>query len=137
ARDWDFTIGPTRHAYFNVRVAESMTVTCGGVVVDDTGRFGGEAITGTKARWVDYSGPVGGGATAGIAVCPDPRDHEETWWFVSDWGVITVGPFRNSARKVEKGTSIRLRYRVLVHDGNAKDADVAGRLGSYLADPPD
>ena len=55
---WDFTLGPTRHAYFNLRVADSMIVQFGGVVQDDAGRTGGEAITGTKSRWVDFSGPV-------------------------------------------------------------------------------
>jgi hypothetical protein len=37
ARDWDATLGPTRHAYFNVRVAESMTVASGGVVLSGGG----------------------------------------------------------------------------------------------------
>jgi hypothetical protein len=36
ARDWDATLGPT-HAYFNVRVAESMTVASGGVVLSGGG----------------------------------------------------------------------------------------------------
>jgi hypothetical protein len=133
AVEWDFTIGPTRHAYFNVRVAESIAVSSGGAIVDDQGHHGADSVTGAGSRWVDYSGPVGGGNFAGVAVCPHPRDHNETTWFVTDWGVMTVGPFRNRACKVEKGTSRRLRYRVLVHDGNADEADVAGRFSSYLA----
>ena len=48
--DWDFTLGPTRHAYFNVRVADSMIVAFGGMVQDDAGRTGGEAITGSRLR---------------------------------------------------------------------------------------
>lgn len=137
AVDWGFTIGPTRHAYFNVRVAESIAVTSGGAIIDDRGARDAAAVTGAGSRWVDYSGPVGGGALAGVAVCPDPRDHDETAWFVTDWGVVTVGPFRNRGRKLEKGTSIRLRYRVLVHDGDADDANVADRLREYLANAID
>lgn len=135
--DWGFTIGPTRHAYFNVRVTESIAVTSGGAIVDDRGQRAADAITGEGALWVDYSGPVGGGAVAGVAVCPDPRDHDETTWFVTDWGVVTVGPFRKRALKVEKGASIRLRYKVLVHDGDVDEADVAGQLSAYLANPTD
>jgi hypothetical protein len=133
AVDWDFTLGPTRHAYFNVRAAESITVPNGGQVTDDRGRSGGEAITGADSRWVDFSGPVGGGAKAGLAVFPDPRDHEDLSWFVADWGVVTVGPFRIKGRLVRQGESLTARYRVLVHDGDAKAADVAGRYAAYIA----
>jgi len=132
AADWDLSLGPTRHAYFNVRVAEGMAVTSGGLVRDDRGHEGGAAISGSGARWIDYSGPVGGGNQAGIAVLPDPRDHDDPFWFVSDWGVVTVGPFRKDRRDIRQGESMALRYRVLVHDGDARAADVAGRFKSYL-----
>jgi hypothetical protein len=132
AVDWDFMLGPTRHAYFNVRVADSMIVALGGVVQDDRGRTGGEAVTGTEARWVDFSGPVGGGHMAGIAVFPDPRDHADLSWFVADWGVVTVGPFRLNGRLVRRGEELVARYRVLIHDGNAAAADVAGAFAAFL-----
>jgi hypothetical protein len=125
AVDWDFTLGPTRHAYFNLRVADSMIVALGGMVQDDRGARGGEAVSGTEARWVDFSGPVGGGHMAGVAVRPDPRDHEDLSWFVADWGVVTVGPFRLKGRLVRRGEELRARYRVLVHDGDAATAGVA------------
>ena len=128
AVDWDFTLGPTRHAYFNVRVADSMIVAHGGIVQDDRGRIGGEAVSGAGARWVDFSGPVGGGHKAGITVIPDPRDHEDLSWFVADWGVITVGPFRLKGRLVRRGEELLARYRVLVHDGGATAADIAAHL---------
>ena len=133
AADWDFVIGPTRHSYFNVRVAEGIAVTSGGTVVDDAGRSGGAAITGTDARWVDYSGPVGGGSTAGVAVFPDPRDHRDISWFVTDWGVVTVGPFRKTGRRVGKGESVTVRYRTIIHDGDTAAAGVARRYAGYAA----
>jgi hypothetical protein len=134
ATDWDFSLGPTRHAYFNIRVANSMTVPFGGKVMDDRGVAGGQAISGAGARWVDFSGPVGGGNCAGVAVFPDPRDHDDMWWFVADWGVVTVGPFRLAQRVVGKGDELRARYRVLVHDGDAHDCDVAGRYARFQSD---
>jgi hypothetical protein len=132
--EWDFTLGPTRHAYFNVRVADSMIVQFGGVVQDDAGRIGGEAITGTKSRWVDFSGFVGGGETAGLAVFPDPRDHEDLSWFVADWGVVTVSPFRIKGRLVNKDQELVARYRVLAHDGSAREAKIAEQFESYLGE---
>jgi hypothetical protein len=113
AVDWDFTLGPTRHAYFNVRVADSMIVALRRVVRDDRGRTGGETVTGTEARWVDFSGAVGGGHVAGVSVFPDPRDHTDLFWFVADWGVVTVGPFRMNGRLVRRGEELVARYRVL------------------------
>jgi hypothetical protein len=131
AVDWDFTLGPTRHAYFNVRVADSMIVALSGTVRDDRGRSGGDAVSGAEARWVDFSGPVGGGHTAGIAVFPDPRDHQDIWWFVADWGVVTVGPFRLKEKLVRRGEELLARYRVLVHDG-VEAATVADAYAAFL-----
>jgi hypothetical protein len=131
--NWDFSLGPTRHAYFNVRVAESIVIANGGRVRDDRGRSGGEAVTGSEARWVDFSGPVGGSHVAGLSVFPDPRDHDNLSWFVADWGVVTVGPFRINGLVVRQGESFTARYRVLVHDGDADTADVAGHYAAYIA----
>ena len=52
---------------------------------------------------------------------------------MSDWGVVTVGPFRNSRRDLRVGESMRLRYRVVVHDGTAAEARIAERFAPYLA----
>ena len=107
-----------------------MIVGLGGVVRDDRGRIGGDAVSGSDARWVDFSGPVGGGQVAGVAVFPDPRDHKDMSWFVADWGVVTVGPFRLKGVLVRCGEELKARYRVLAHDG---DADAAGVADAYLA----
>jgi hypothetical protein len=130
AADWDFTIGPTRHAYFNVRVAESMAVTSGGIARGDRASSA-DAITKDGARWVDYMGPVGGGSVAGVTVIPGQAAEGENSWFVSDWGVVTVGPFRNHAREVIKGGSTALRYRLLAHDGSLDDSELVRRYEAY------
>ena len=38
---------------------------------------------------------------------------------MTDWGVVTVGPFRNRAAEVKQGRIGDLRYRILVHDGDS------------------
>jgi len=130
---WDVALGPTRHAYANLRVAETMTCAFGGIVQDDRGRRGGPAISGDGAAWVDFSGPVGGGHVAGVTLLPDPRDHPDPSWFVSDWGVITVGPFRTRGCVLKEGEEMRARYRVLVHDGDAEACDPARRHAEFVA----
>jgi hypothetical protein len=131
ASEWDFSLGPTRHAYFNVRVAESMTVNNGGAVFDDRGGSGGGAATGVGAKWVCGEGEVGGGNRAGIAVFPHPADHADLSWFVTDWGVMTVGPFRIDGRLVRRGEALRARYRVVVFDGDSTAADIPARFAAY------
>jgi Family of unknown function (DUF6807) len=115
--DFAMRLGPTRHAYFNVRVADTMIVSNGGVVADDHGREGGQQVSGVGARWIDFSGPVGGGATAGVSVIPHPSGKREPFWFVADWGVVTVGPFREYELELDSGQTFESCYTVLVHDG--------------------
>ena len=132
--DFDFSLGPTRHAYFNLRVADSMTVLNGGSIADDRGGRCGEAVTGVGARWVRYEGPVGGGNVASVAIFPHPADHADLSWFVTDWGVMTVGPFRLKGRLVKRGESLRARYRVLIADGSM-DAATVQQLFDVYRDP--
>ena len=126
AAQWDLSLGPTRHAYFNVRVSDAMAVALGGHVRDDRGRSGGEAIGTLGATWVAFEGPVGGDRMAGIAVIPDPADTADLSWFVADWGVVSVGTFRLAARRISRGAMLRTRCRFVVYDGHADAGEIAG-----------
>jgi hypothetical protein len=121
---WELAIGPTRHAYFNVRVAESMRATKGGTIVDSEGRVGGDRIGGPGPVWVDYSGPVGGGRRAGVAVTIRPQPPAPTW-FVYDWGTVTVNPFFPEGRLLRVGDAFVFDARLVVHDGDLAAIDVA------------
>ena len=130
AANWDLTFGPVTP--ISVCVWGFIAVTGGGAVIDDRGQLGGDTLTGVGARWVDYSGPVGGGHVAGIAVCPHPEDHKDLAWFVSNWGVVTAGPFRNTRRDLRVGESCSALSSDRA-DGDAEKADIAGRFTPYLA----
>ena len=114
--EWPVRLGPTRHAYFNVRVAETMQAVFGGRMLDERGAPIGATQT-PAARWIDYVGPVGGGREAGVALMP-LRDLDEGWWFVSDWGVVTWGPFRRQARTIAPGETLELACCIVAHDGD-------------------
>ncbi|MEO8132814.1 MAG: DUF6807 family protein [Betaproteobacteria bacterium] len=113
---WAVRLGPTRHAFFNARVAESMQAVQGGRMLDHRGASIGATQT-PAAEWIDYVGPVGGGHEAGIALMP-LTDLDEGWWFVSDWGVITWGPFRRHAREVAVGETLAQSVGIVAHDGD-------------------
>ena len=128
------TIGPTRHAYFNARVAARMSLAGEGRVIDSRG-LGGDAVSGEGADWVCYVGPVGGGDQASLTVLAAPGSGGG--WFASDWGVVTVGPFRRAPGALARGASRSLRYRLIVRDGEAGgvegDADRLAYLGALGA----
>jgi hypothetical protein len=124
--DFALKLGPTRHAWFNVRVAETMIVGNGGAVIDDRGRSGGVAVSGAGARWIDFTGPVGGGAVAGVSVIPHRVASRAPFWFVADWGVVTVGPFREAALVLARGEIFESRFTVLLHDGPADVDEIEG-----------
>jgi hypothetical protein len=115
--EWDLTIGPTRHAYFGVRVAESIRVIDGGRLVNAQGENGGDAVTGAVSDWIDLSGPVTHHHWAGITVMPDPK---MAWgpWFATDWGTVAVNPFLPEGRFLPRGTKLELGLRLVVHDGD-------------------
>lgn len=123
--DWDFTLGPTRHAYFGVRVAESMRVNEGGRLTGANGGSGEAAVSGTDTPWVDYTGPVARDARAGVTVIPG-ADTGAFEWFATDWGTIALNPCRHAARLLRIGERLTLAMRVVVHDGDA-NVDVIQR----------
>ena len=46
---------------------------------------------------------------------------------------ITVAATQNGATTIEPGQSLRYRYRVIIHPGTVKDADIAGLFTKYTA----
>ena len=128
------TIGPTRHAWFNVRVADRMSLGGAGTIVDSRGRRGGEAVSGEGAEWVQYAGPVGGGAEASVTVLAAPGSGGA--WFAADWGVLTVGPFRSAAGSIEPGSERSLHYRIVVRDGPENAAAAAADHRAFPGSEP-
>jgi hypothetical protein len=120
AAQWALTLGPTRHAYFNFRVAEALQVVRGGKITEAGG------------AWLDYSGHAGGGHIAGIALMPRPSDAR-WWWFATDWGVVTTGPFRAEPRHMQPGESFALAARYVVHDGDAQATPLDRLYREFLA----
>ena len=127
----DLELGPTRHAIFNVRMAECMKATA--VLSDSKGIAGTDPIIGFGAKWIDYSGEASPGHRAGDAVFPHPKTSNG-WWYAADWGVLTIDPFRKTTRIVKRGQKLDLQYRIIVHDGDATEAGVKDHYRTFLKD---
>lgn len=101
---------------------------------------------GKRARWIDYSGPVGE-RVVGVAIFDHPGNHAHpTWWHARDYGLFAANPFGvhdfegkpagTGDLTVAAGGELRLRYRFFFHAGDAEAAGVAERYREYAEQPP-
>ncbi len=142
--DKPVTFGDTKEGCFALRVADSMRAerkSTGRIVNAD------EAVNkdawGKTAAWVDYQGPdAKEGALVGLAVLNHPASFRfPTYWHVRTYGlfaanVFGVHNFRNSHEEdgsatIEPGDSISFYYRVVVHQGDERDARIPGAFVDY------
>ena len=129
--DWDINIGPTRHAYFGVRMVESLRATAGATLIDSAGRSGGAAISGGDADWVDCSGQIAADRCVGVAVFRYPCTVNALW-YIADWGTLAVNPFAREGRMIKHGEILDLAVRVVVHDGDAETAGIEGLYQRFI-----
>jgi hypothetical protein len=126
-----------------VRVNPAMEERRGGRIETSTGAVGEAAAWGTQGTWCDYSGVVDGDA-AGIAVFDHPENpRHPTFWHVRDYGLLAANPFgwsdflpdleTDGAMILDAGESVRFRYRLLTHRGDAAEGRVAEHYTRYVA----
>lgn len=142
ATDGDVVFGDTKEGTFGIRVAESLSVDAkrGGRIVNSHGQTDAKAW-GQPADWVDYHGPIDG-QTVGIAILNHPSSFGyPTRWHVRTYGLFAANPFglrafssdktSNGSSTLPRGETITVRYRVLLHRGDDRDARVDDRFSSY------
>jgi hypothetical protein len=133
-------MGDTKEGTFAVRVVRSLQEP-GVKMLNSAGAVGEKNIWGKRADWVDYSGVVGG-ERVGIAIFDNPRNIKHpTYWHARGYGLFAVNPFgehdfyndrkRDGSVNIAAGGSLTLRYRVLIHDGDAAEANVAEAYNRY------
>ena len=104
----------------------------------------GAAVWGKRAAWVHYSGPVDG-EPVGIAIFDHPENFRHpTWWHARAYGLFAANPFGvHDFERAERGTGewtipagreLRLRYRLLFHNGDASAEQLDAELGRYGAE---
>ena len=146
----DVTLGDTKEGTMALRLNETMRLKPNkenvgkpvGHIVNSEGVRDG-ATWGKRAAWCDYYGPVEG-KTLGLAIFDHPQNpRHPTWWHVRDYGLFAANPFGKHDFEslpdkaagnlvVAAGKSITFRYRVYIHEGDEKQADVAGRYADYV-----
>jgi len=131
----------TKEGTFGMRLATSMTEDKGGHMVDAEGRAGEKNVWGKRAPWVDYYGPVDG-KTVGVAIFDNPANpRHPTYWHARAYGLFAANPFgvhdftgdasKDGSMMVNPGQPVTFRYRVVIHEGDAKAARVAELWQTY------
>jgi hypothetical protein len=139
--------GDTKEGTFGIRVPTSMDVDAkgGGRIVNSQG-LADQKAWGQPAAWVDYSGPVAG-ETVGIAVLNHPTSFRyPTRWHVRTYGLFAANPFglkeftedeaSDGSVSLAAGESLTLRYRVILHAGDAQAGQVAEQFKTYAESGP-
>ena len=107
--DWDIVIGPTRHAYFTVRMADGLRVVDGGKIVDADG----QQLSSGHQRQLRRMGRYVGDGTAyghqvGVTVVRHPSPLP-TGWYAHEWGTVAVNPFLHQEQSIRQGEALELR----------------------------
>lgn len=102
----------------------------GGVIHAPSGS-GGEELRGTREPWMGFSGRHdGSGNWSTIVMVDDPANvNSPPQWFArtDDFACLCPAPFFSTEVPVGPGDELRLRYAVVIADGDSDSAD-AGRL---------
>jgi hypothetical protein len=131
----DVTIEKTNHSLLSVRMDPDLAVINGGTMVNAEGETGEQGTFGKVSSWMDYHGSRMG-KTEGIAILQHPTNE---WypapWFTRDYGFFSPTPMywpeNGENTLLQKGQTLELRYRVLIHTGNHTEAGIKEQFAKY------
>lgn len=146
--------GDTKEGTFGVRMATELEephlraegIARTGTIVNAEGLTSELEAWGKRSAWVDYSGSIEG-KPVGIAIFDHPSNPKHpTYWHVRGYGLFAANVFgehdfhadesRDGSITLAKGEKLRFRYRVLVHPGRTRDADLARKHADWARDSP-
>ena len=144
ANHGDVHYGDTKEAgLLAFRVATTMDGARGGLMENSSGGKTEKEVWGKRANWLDYSGPVDG-ETFGIGMMDHPGNpNHPCYWHARDYGLVGTNPFARAAFNdgpadgyhQKAGTTLRFRYRVLLHRGGATEARVNDAYHAWVQPP--
>jgi hypothetical protein len=138
------TFGDSKEGTFGIRVAKELD-SPPAHMVNSQGSEGEKAIWGKRADWVNYDGKVDG-EDVGIAVLDHPKSFRHpTTWHARGYGLFAANPFglrdftrdpnQDGSWTIPERKSLTFRYRVVIHHGDYKTANIAEAYQKYAAEP--
>ena len=144
ASEGDVTLGETKEGSLGIRVNAPLTVDekQGAHITNSRGQMDDQAW-GQFADWVDDYGLVDG-EMVGVAIFSHPDNFRHpTRWHARTYGLVAANPFgegefsrddsqpKQGAVTLREGDELVLRYRLFLHKGDPKEADVAGAYQKF------
>lgn len=137
------TFADTKEGTFGIRLATPLAEERTGRMVNAEGQETEKNVWGKRSPWVDYYGQLEG-QTVGVAVLEHPSNpRHPTYWHSRAYGLFAANPFgvrdftgdkaKDGSMTVEAGQSVRFRYRVVIHPGDVKAANIAALYKQYAA----
>jgi len=122
----DVEVKKAKHSFFAIRAASDISPSYGGVLMNSEGGVGADGTYGKQANWCGYHGKRRGHGDLieGIAVMTHPDNPWPSVWFTREYGHLSPSPlnFQKQPWRLERGQTLRLRYRVALHAGDPKEA---------------
>ncbi|HZS50319.1 MAG TPA: PmoA family protein [Bryobacterales bacterium] len=149
--DQKVVFGDTKEGTFAIRLAQPLCepaakpqpgITPGtGLMTTAEGKQGEKNVWGKRSKWVDYAGTLDG-EKLGIAIFDHPGNPKHpTYWHSRSYGLFAANIFgehdfyndkgRNGSVTLAPGQSLRFRYRVVIHPGDAQEAGIEALYRKY------
>jgi hypothetical protein len=143
ATDRPIVLGDTKEGTFAIRVTKALD-SPPGHMVNANGAIGEKGIWGKRSEWVDYYGHVDG-EDVGVAVLDHPQNlRAPTYWHARAYGLLAANPFgltyfthdrrQTGAYTIPAGSSLVLRYRVVIHHGDPQQASLQEMYLGFAAE---
>ena len=120
---WEIKIGPTRHGYFTIRLADGLRMVDGGTLWNSDRLTGQEVLSNVNSQWIDAYGPSYMGHKVGLAIFPYGNTGYDSWG-ISDYGIITINPLLNKKYTLRKDSAIEFAVRIVAHEGDTYEAKI-------------
>ena len=147
--DLDITLAPVEQVVFGdgkdgvlgIRMRPILQEDKGtGHITNADGMEGEKQLWGKPSNWCDYSGDIHG-EKVGIAILDNPANpRHPVRWHARAYGLFAANPFGvwqfdhslpKSDMTLEPGQTLRFRYRIIIHPGDAKSANIAADWDQY------
>ncbi|HTS26289.1 MAG TPA: PmoA family protein [Bryobacteraceae bacterium] len=139
------TFGDEKDGVFGIRLRPILQEDKGtGHITNADGGSAEKAVWGKPSHWCDYSGEING-EKVGVAIFDHPDNPiRASRWHVRAYGLFAANPFglstfitgdksHEGAITMDPGKSLRYRYRVIIHPGDAASANIARLWDKYTA----
>jgi Family of unknown function (DUF6807) len=149
--DFDITLtavpkvvfGDSKDGFFGIRLRPVLQEDIGtGHITNADGLKGEKELWGKPSNWCDYSGTIGD-EKVGLTILDNPGNpRHPVRWHARAYGLFAANPFgvsvftgdrtKSFPMDLEPGKSLRFRYRLIIHPGDAAAANIPAQWEKYI-----